>query len=225
MKCRTKLTTVDVPGWLRARPALARSDWRRRMKRVADVTVAILCVIVVLPLMGVVGLAIKLSDGGPVLFRQSRVGRDGASFTMIKFRTMIVGAEALLDALAAQNEGAAHLFKMQRDPRITRIGGVLRRLSLDELPQLFNVIGGTMSLVGPRPHLAAEVARMPAAAQRRLDAMPGITGLWQISGRSNLDAAESIALDLRYVDSWCLSLDVRIVVGTVVPLLTGRGAS
>jgi lipopolysaccharide/colanic/teichoic acid biosynthesis glycosyltransferase len=221
---RTTPEITMVPD-LPSHSALSAADWRRSVKRVADVTLTMVGLVVALPVMAVIALSIKLSDGGPVLFRQSRVGHDGALFTIFKFRTMVVDAEARLTALVGQNESAAHLFKMKHDPRIHPVGRILRRLSLDELPQLFNVLKRTMSLVGPRPHLATEVARMPRTAQRRSQAKPGITGLWQISGRSTLDADAAIALDLRYIDSWSLKLDVRILLGTVTAVLTSRGAS
>ena len=202
----------------------AEQSWRGRMKRLSDVALTVLGLIIALPLMAVVALAIKGSDGGPVLFRQCRVGRHGALFTIFKFRTMQVDAETELETLVAQNDSAEHLFKIKRDPRITPIGRILRRHSLDELPQLFNVLNGTMSLVGPRPHLAAEIARMPPEARRRSDVTPGITGLWQISGRSDLDAAASIALDLRYIDTRSPQLDLRVLLGTIAAVLTARGA-
>jgi lipopolysaccharide/colanic/teichoic acid biosynthesis glycosyltransferase len=199
------------------------SDWRRSVKRISDVTIATLVIVISLPLMAVVALSIKLLDGGPVFFRQTRVGLHGALFTILKFRTMEINAESKLVLLAAQNE-TEHLFKIKRDPRVNPLGRILRRLSLDELPQLFNVLSGTMSLVGPRPHLAAEVARMSPEAQRRSDATPGMTGLWQISGRSDLDAAASIALDLRYIDTWSPQLDASILLGTIGAVITARGA-
>ena len=210
----------DVAG----RPAKSPWDWRRSVKRVSDVSLTLLVMIIALPLMGVIALTILLTEGGPVLFRQTRVGLHGALFTILKFRTMSVDAESKLATLDAQNESEGHLFKIKRDPRINPLGGILRRLSLDELPQLFNVLNGTMSLVGPRPHLAAEIAELSPAAQRRSDALPGMTGLWQISGRSDLDTATSIALDLQYVDTWSPRLDLRILFGTIAAVVTARGA-
>ena len=228
------MTSLATQNWTAAHTALwpdlsgrlvkSPSDWRLNVKRVFDVAVATLVIVVTLPLMAVVALSIKLSDGGPVLFRQTRVGLHGALFTILKFRTMVVDAEAQLAPLVAQNESAQHLFKIKQDPRVNPLGRILRRLSLDELPQLFNVLSGTMSLVGPRPHLAAEVAQMSHEAQRRSDATPGMTGLWQISGRSNLDAAASIALDLKYIDTWSPQLDLSILLGTIGAVITSRGA-
>jgi lipopolysaccharide/colanic/teichoic acid biosynthesis glycosyltransferase len=209
---------------IRARALHTRGVRREAVKRLVDLSLALLGSIVALPLLAVIGLAIKLTDGGPVLFKQTRVGRGGRLFTMYKLRTMVVDAEQRLAALATSNESAAHLFKMKHDPRVTPLGRVLRRLSLDELPQLLNVLNGTMSLVGPRPHLAAEVARLPQEAQRRSTVKPGLTGLWQISGRSNLGADEAVRLDIRYVDTWSLKLDLLILLGTVPAVLTARGA-
>lgn len=175
------------------------------------------------PLMLAVVLAVR-SDGGPAFFRQTRVGLGGREFTMVKFRSMVVDAERLRADLAEANEGSGPLFKMKADPRITRIGAFLRRYSLDELPQLFNVLGGSMSLVGPRPPLPAEVAAYAPHVARRLLVPPGLTGLWQVSGRSDLSWEESIRLDLRYVENWTLALDLLILWKTVGTVLRPNGA-
>jgi lipopolysaccharide/colanic/teichoic acid biosynthesis glycosyltransferase len=143
---------------------------------------------------------------------------------MLKFRSMVVDAEAHKDELMPLNEAGGALFKLSSDPRVTRLGRVLREFSLDELPQLFNVLGGSMSLVGPRPHLADEVARMPQEAVRRSLVTPGMTGLWQVSGRSTLAAEDSIRLDLRYVENWSLAFDLLILLKTATVVLTKRGA-
>ncbi|GAA2903018.1 hypothetical protein GCM10010472_71540 [Pseudonocardia halophobica] len=190
---------------------------------VLNAVVAVLIVLLVLPVLLGVALAVKL-DGGPVFFRQTRVGQDGRHFRMVKFRTMVVDAEARLAALQSANEAAGPLFKIARDPRITGVGAVLRKYSLDELPQLFNVIGGTMALVGPRPALQREVDLYCAAARRRLMVKPGMTGLWQVSGRSDLSWGESITLDARYVDTWSPALDLKILVRTVGTVIKGDGA-
>jgi lipopolysaccharide/colanic/teichoic acid biosynthesis glycosyltransferase len=192
-----------------------------RVKAVLDVVAALVLVLVLLPLLLVVAGLVAL-DGGPVFFRQTRVGRDGREFRMIKFRSMVVDAEARLADLAG--DGSGPLFKMRRDPRITRAGAVLRRYSLDELPQLFNVVAGTMSLVGPRPALPREVATYNAIARRRLAVKPGLTGLWQVSGRSDLSWDASIALDLRYVGQWTPGLDLKILARTARAVVGGRGA-
>jgi lipopolysaccharide/colanic/teichoic acid biosynthesis glycosyltransferase len=143
---------------------------------------------------------------------------------MVKFRSMVVDAEALKAKLAAQNEGSGPLFKMRNDPRVTRIGAIIRKYSIDELPQLFNVLTGSMSLIGPRPCLPAEAAGFTSREHRRHLVKPGLTGLWQVSGRSNLSWAESVALDLRYVDEWSLVMDLRIALKTFGAVLASRGA-
>jgi exopolysaccharide biosynthesis polyprenyl glycosylphosphotransferase len=175
------------------------------------------------PVLLVLAILVK-RDGGPVFFRQKRVGLDGSEFDMVKFRSMVVDAEARLAELQAVNEGSGLLFKMRHDPRITAIGRVLRRYSLDELPQLFNVVAGSMSLVGPRPPLPREVEGYERDARRRLMVKPGMTGLWQVSGRSDLSWEETIRLDLRYVENWTLALDAQILVRTVRAVVRGGGA-
>ena len=177
-----------------------------------------------LPVILVCGLAVKLTSRGPVFFRQTRAGVDGKPFTMWKLRSMVVDAEARKQELMAQNEGDGVLFKMKRDPRITPVGAVLRRYSLDELPQFWNVVKGDMSLVGPRPPLLSETAQYHDAVHRRLRVKPGLTGLWQVSGRSDLSWDESVNLDLRYVDNWSLAMDLLILWKTARVVLRGSGA-
>jgi lipopolysaccharide/colanic/teichoic acid biosynthesis glycosyltransferase len=169
-------------------------------------------------------MAIRLDDQGPVFFRQTRVGRVGQTFKLFKFRTMVVDAEQRMQELEALNEGAGVLFKMRKDPRVTNVGAMLRRWSLDELPQLFNVLIGDMSLVGPRPALPREVARYGDHMRRRLAVKPGITGLWQVSGRSGLSWEEAFRLDLRYVDNWSIVLDLQILWKTFSAVIHGSGA-
>jgi exopolysaccharide biosynthesis polyprenyl glycosylphosphotransferase len=193
-------------------------------KRLFDVVFASLALLVFSPLLMVVAAIVKLQDGGPVFFRQSRVGRDGTPFGMIKFRSMVVDAESRLEQLRALNEFDDVLFKMQNDPRITSVGRFLRRYSVDELPQLFNVIRGEMSLVGPRPPLPAEVDRYADDVHRRLLVRPGLTGLWQVSGRSGLSWDESVRLDLYYVDNWSMLSDLVIMAKTVRAVLGSAGA-
>ena len=176
------------------------------------------------PLFVVIALAIRLDDRGPVFFKQIRVGRDGQTFKLFKFRTMVVDAEQRKLQLDALNEGAGVMFKMRRDPRVTKVGGGLRRWSLDELPQLFNVLIGDMSLVGPRPALPLEVARYGDHMRRRLVVKPGLTGLWQVSGRSGLPWEEAFRLDLRYVDNWSIVLDLQILWKTWSAVIHGSGA-
>jgi exopolysaccharide biosynthesis polyprenyl glycosylphosphotransferase len=198
---------------------------RRVVKRTTDILLTVVGLVVVSPLLLVVAVAIKLQDGGPVIFAQTRVGRGGSEFTVYKFRSMRIGAEHELASLMERNEGKGGLFKMSDDPRITRLGRVLRRCSIDELPQLVNVLNGTMSLVGPRPHLAHELALMPAHSNRRALVTPGLTGLWQVSGRSHLEGDEAIQLDLRYVENWSLTLDLLILWKTFSAVLHRVGAA
>ena len=178
------------------------------------------------PVLAVVAVLVKFGPGGrgPVIFRQEQVGKDGRPFVLYKFRTMVVNAEARLQELRNLNDTDGELFKMRQDPRVTPVGRWLRRFSLDELPQLVNVVKGDMSLVGPRPPLAREVAGYPADMRRRLVVKPGLTGLWQVSGRSDLSWEESLRLDLRYVDNWSLSLDLVILWRTLRAVAVGRGA-
>lgn len=194
-------------------------------KVVLDKILAAVGLVLIAPLMLVIAVAVKRTSPGPILFRQTRVGRDRELFTMYKFRTMVVDAEQRLAEVAAQNahEGGT-LFKIQNDPRITRVGGFLRRYSLDELPQLLNVLRGDMSLVGPRPPLPREVENYHIDAHRRFCVRPGLTGLWQVSGRSDLDPVESARLDTLYVESWKPVLDLRILASTARVVLTGDGA-
>ncbi|MDX6203841.1 MAG: hypothetical protein QOJ83_3341, partial [Frankiales bacterium] len=161
---------------------------------------------------------------GPVLFRQTRAGTGGRPFTVYKFRTMAVDAESRLEELRALNESDGLLFKMRRDPRVTRSGRFLRKYSLDELPQLLNVLRGNMALVGPRPPLPSEVEAYGADVRRRLMVRPGITGLWQVSGRSDLTWEESVRLDLYYVENWSPALDISILWKTLFAVLRGGGA-
>ena len=200
------------------------TGWRRFIKRATDLTLTTLGLLVISPLLGTIALAVKLHDGGPVIFRQTRVGLDGSTFTMFKFRSMRVDAEARLAELRARNPNIGLMFKMQTDPRITSVGKILRKYSLDELPQLFNVLAGSMSLVGPRPPLPAEVDVYEDHARRRLLVTPGLTGLWQVSGRSLLSWEETIRLDLRYIENWTLTLDLLIMWKTAFAVLAKKGA-
>jgi exopolysaccharide biosynthesis polyprenyl glycosylphosphotransferase len=193
------------------------------LKGAIDRLAALVLLLLVAPLLLGVAFAVR-SDGGPAFFHQTRVGLGGKKFTVFKFRTMVVDAEERLAALHSLNEGAGLLFKMKDDPRITSIGRVLRRYSIDELPQLLNVLAGSMSLVGPRPPLPSEVAGYERAAQRRLLVKPGITGLWQVSGRSDLSWEQTVRLDLRYVENWTLALDAQILIKTVRAVARGGGA-
>jgi exopolysaccharide biosynthesis polyprenyl glycosylphosphotransferase len=197
---------------------------RRALKDVADRAVAGVAVLLLLPVLAGIALVVRLTSPGPALYRQRRVGRDGRLFTVLKFRSMHVDADARQAAVDAENEGAGPLFKMKRDPRITGVGRWLRRTSLDELPQLVNVVLGDMSLVGPRPALPREVAAYDDVTRRRLLVRPGLTGLWQVHGRSDLSWEETRRLDVRYVENWSLGFDLSILVRTVDAVLRGRGA-
>jgi len=194
------------------------------VKRATDIVLATIAVLMFLPILVVIALAIKLDSSGPVLYRQERVGKNGQRFWMLKFRSMRQDADQLLDALRAQNEATGPLFKMRQDPRVTRTGRVLRRLSLDELPQLLNVLRGEMSLVGPRPPLPSEVEAYEDWQHGRLRAVPGITGLWQVSGRSEVPFHDMVRLDLHYIRNWSLKLDIEILLRTLPAVLLQRGA-
>jgi lipopolysaccharide/colanic/teichoic acid biosynthesis glycosyltransferase len=169
-------------------------------------------------------LAIRLTSAGPVLFRQERVGLNGRRFSLYKFRTMIVDAERQRDALLSLNEMDGPVFKISRDPRVTPVGAFLRRSSLDELPQLFNVLWGQMSLVGPRPPIPSEVRQYEAWQRRRLSMKPGITCLWQVNGRNKIGFRQWMAMDLEYIDKWSLGLDLKILAQTIPAVLKREGA-
>ncbi|NND04309.1 MAG: sugar transferase [Acidimicrobiia bacterium] len=194
------------------------------VKRAVDITVSMSALIVLMPLFIVVAAAIKLSSKGPVFFKQPRVGRLGEDFKFYKFRSMRTTAVYEKPQLRELNEKDGPIFKIKNDPRITRVGRVIRKLSIDELPQLAHVLSGKMSLVGPRPHLPEEVAAYDARAARRLAVKPGITCIWQVSGRADLDFDTWIDLDLEYIDTWSLGLDAKLLVKTVPAVLSGKGA-
>lgn len=194
------------------------------LKTLLDRTAAALLLLLLSPLFLVVAVLIWLDDRGPIFYRQERVGVRGELFGMVKFRSMRVGADKMVADLRAKDEGNGVLFKMREDPRITRVGKVLRKYSIDELPQLINVVRGEMSLVGPRPPLPKEVLAYESDAIRRLHVLPGMTGLWQVSGRSDLSWEESLKLDLRYVDNWSPVTDVWILLRTVRAVFSHRGA-
>jgi exopolysaccharide biosynthesis polyprenyl glycosylphosphotransferase len=197
---------------------------RRVLKAGFDRAVAFTALLACAPLFLVVSIVVRLTDGGPALFRQTRVGQGGRAFTVYKFRTMVVDAEERKPQLVALNDSDGVLFKLRSDPRVTRCGGWLRRWSLDELPQLINVLTGDMSLVGPRPALPQEAALYGEHVRRRLAVKPGITGLWQVNGRSDLSWEESVRLDLRYVENWSFVLDLQILWKTWAAVYRGLGA-
>ncbi|MGW3632322.1 sugar transferase [Streptomyces sp. NPDC005122] len=194
------------------------------LKSVTDRLGAALLIVLLAPVFVAVAVAVRMDSPGPAVHRQTRIGRGGKPFIMAKFRTMVADAERLRHQLTGTNEKDGRMFKIRRDPRITRVGRVLRRCSLDELPQLFNVVRGHMSLVGPRPPLPDEAAGYNEVERRRLAVKPGLTGLWQVSGRSDLSWDETVALDLRYVDNWSPSGDLGVMCRTVGAVVVGRGA-
>ncbi|MBV9446963.1 MAG: sugar transferase [Streptosporangiaceae bacterium] len=194
------------------------------VKDLFDRCAAAAALIMLSPLLAVLAMTIWLSDGGPALFTQTRIGKDGRTFRIYKFRTMVVDAEQRRDQLLANNDSDGILFKLRKDPRITAVGAHLRRWSVDELPQLFNVLLGDMSLVGPRPALPDEAAKYAEHVRRRLVVKPGLTGLWQVNGRSDLSWEESVRLDLRYVENWSFALDLQILWKTISVLFRGAGA-
>jgi exopolysaccharide biosynthesis polyprenyl glycosylphosphotransferase len=197
---------------------------RQVLKEVFDRAVAGLALILLSPVFAAVAVAIRLADNGPALFTQMRVGKDGHPFKIYKFRTMVVDAEQRLAELRSSNDLDGLLFKMRRDPRITAIGARLRKWSVDELPQLINVFRGEMSFVGPRPALPEEAARYADHVRRRLVVKPGLTGMWQVNGRSNLSWDETVRLDLRYVENWSFALDLQILWKTLPAIFRGSGA-
>jgi exopolysaccharide biosynthesis polyprenyl glycosylphosphotransferase len=194
------------------------------LKRGLDLCVSVVLMVAFAPVFLAVALAVKLDSPGPIFFRQRRVGLYGREFRMLKFRSMYVDAEARLEALLGQNEMSGPVFKMRNDPRVTRVGRFIRRTSLDELPQFWNVLSGEMSLVGPRPPLPAEVRKYKRWHRRRLSMRPGITCIWQISGRNEIDFDQWMALDLEYIDQWSLWRDVEICRKTIPAVLAARGA-
>ncbi len=194
-------------------------------KRVLDVCASSVALALLSPLMIVVALLVKFTSRGPILFKQERVGRHGRPFNMLKFRSMVVNAEELKAKLMAMNEQAGPVFKMRSDPRITAVGRFIRKFSIDELPQLVNVLRGEMSVVGPRPPVPSEVAKYEAWQRRRLSVRPGLTCVWQVSGRNEISFEEWMYLDMQYIDHWTLAQDFQLILKTIPVVLTGRGAS
>ena len=193
------------------------------LKRLVDITLALLVIAALTPLMVVLGVLIFIESPGPVFYTSERIGKDGVAFPFFKFRTMVKGADAFKTQLEILNERDAVFFKLSKDPRVTCIGGFLRKYSLDELPQLLNVLRGEMSLVGPRPPLASEVEKYEPEHLIRFAVLPGLTGLWQIESRSDPSFANYIALDTRYVQNWSLWLDMKILFRTPGVVLRGTG--
>jgi exopolysaccharide biosynthesis polyprenyl glycosylphosphotransferase len=197
---------------------------RSLIKRALDLIVAVPALLILFPLGLVVAAAVVLDTGFPVFYSQIRLGRGNRPFRMIKYRSMRLGAHDRRGELESTNEASGPLFKMRDDPRVTRVGRFIRKWSIDELPQLYNVIAGSMSLVGPRPPLREEVEDYTERHLKRLQTIPGITGVWQISGRSNLSFSEMIKLDLYYVDNWSIWMDVSIILLTIPAVLVRKGA-
>jgi exopolysaccharide biosynthesis polyprenyl glycosylphosphotransferase len=200
-------------------------DWQLFTKRLLDICGSAALLLALAPVFAIVALCIKLDSTGPVFFSQERVGRNQRRFPLLKFRTMVEGAESQQQMLESLNEAAGPVFKIKADPRVTRIGKFLRRYSIDELPQLFNVLKGEMSLVGPRPLPVRDVERIDARwHRRRFSVKPGVTCLWQINGRSHVSFNDWVRMDLEYIDQWSLGLDMKILMKTVPAVLNGLGA-
>lgn len=202
------------------------NNYEQLMKRIMDIVISIVGIIIASPIMLITMIAIKLDSPGPIIFKQTRVGQNGRNFKLYKFRSMYVDAEERKKELMDQNEiQGGVMFKMKNDPRVTRVGRFIRKTSIDELPQLFNVLQGSMSLVGTRPPTLDEVSKYQKGQWRRISIKPGITGMWQVSGRSNIDDFDKIVeLDLKYIDNWTLWLDVRILFKTIIVLFKSEGA-
>lgn len=204
--------------------ALGMVDTKGITQRVLDLAIAVPAMVLLAPLMTIMALAIRAESRGPAIFRQSRVGKDGVTFTMFKFRSMVANAEDVRTELLSSSDRDGICFKSKNDPRITRLGRFIRRCSIDELPQLWNVIRGDMSIVGPRPALPSEVAAYPSRALKRLAVRPGITGLWQVSGRANIGFEEMIDMDLSYADNRSVLFDLTLIFRTFNAVFSGRGA-
>jgi exopolysaccharide biosynthesis polyprenyl glycosylphosphotransferase len=203
---------------------LSIQGWNLVLKRAADLVLTTIIVLGSVPLLLLITLAIRLNSTGPIIYTQTRIGKNGKPFTCYKFRSMVTDADVLRSTVAKFNEATGPLFKMRNDPRQTRVGRFLRRYSLDELPQLYNVLRGEMSLIGPRPNLPYEVEQYQEWHKKRLSVSPGITGLWQVSGRSDLTFDEMVLLDIYYVENWSLALDLHILLRSLPAVLQGKGA-
>lgn len=203
---------------------LALKGWQRIAKRMMDLILSTMLLIMLSPVFVLIAIAIKLTSSGPVFFLQERIGRNGRKFKMIKFRSMYQDAEKRLQEFLDKSDAKGPIFKMKRDPRITSVGRFLRRFSLDELPQIINVFLGDMSLVGPRPPLEREVTQYERWQLRRIDVTPGMTGLWQVSGRSDLPFDKMVQLDIYYIEHWSIWLDLKLLILTIPAVISGRGA-
>ena len=213
------LELVEAPTGL-----LAATSWQLALKRATDIVLSAIALVVVLPFIVAIALLVKLTSRGPALFVQERVGLNGVRFNMLKFRSMHLDAHERRHEYLELNHHGGPIFKIRDDPRVTRVGRALRRLSLDELPQLANVLVGQMSLVGPRPPLPEEYDQFTARERRRLSVKPGVTCIWQVGGRSDLDFETWVDMDLDYIDRWCPLLDAELLLRTVPAVLRRRGA-
>jgi len=194
------------------------------LKRMMDIVVSFLAIILLSPIFLILGIAIKLTSKGPIIYNSKRCGKKGGVFNFYKFRSMVRGADKMLDSLRDRNETGGPIFKIRKDPRVTKVGRFMRRYSLDEFPQLLNVLNGDMSLVGPRPPIPDEVERYRDRELKRLEIRPGITGLWQVSGRSDLSYVDMIRLDFQYIENWSIWLDLKILLKTIPAILSRKGA-
>ena len=215
-------TMVEIPQMEEIK--MRRAQKQEPLRRALDIAVSSSALLILTPLLGTLALLVWAEDRGPILFHQQRVGQNGRCFAFYKFRSMVPNAEALKASLAEQNEATGPIFKMKKDPRITRIGRVLRRYSLDELPQLWNVLKGDMSLVGPRPHLPREIETCPDYPMERLSVPPGLICLREVTGRSELTFEQWVALDMEYVKKRSLWLDISILLRAIPAILRGEGA-
>lgn len=201
-----------------------KSSFYELTKRLIDIVCSLVAIIVLIPLFIAIAIIIKLTSRGPIFFSQRRVGKDGVEFNMYKFRSMVINAEELKETLVAQNEMSGPMFKMRNDPRVTKVGRIIRKTSIDELPQLWNVLKGDMSLVGPRPSLPKEVAQFQSWMYKRLNVKPGLTCYWQVSGRNNIDFEDWMMLDIKYIEQRNLFVDIKLIFKTILVLFGDRNA-
>ena len=200
------------------------NSWRMFVKRLTDLVLSVIAIPFIILITPIIALVIRLDSKGPMLFLQERVGKNGKIFLMYKFRSMYKDADRMRERLGSKNEASGPVFKMKKDPRITKVGAILRRTSIDEIPQIINVIKGDMSMVGPRPALPLEVEKYSELERRRLEVKPGITCLWQIKGRSNIPFEEWVKLDIEYIDNQSIWLDFKIIIKTIPAVIKGSGA-
>lgn len=215
---------VAIPSTLTGFGLHAAPSWKLAVKRGIDILASVVLMLVTLPVLVITAVAVAVSTRGPIFYVQERVGRDGRHFRMVKFRSMYVDADERIGDVASLNQKSGPIFKLDNDPRVTAVGRIIRKLSVDELPQLANVLKGDMSIVGPRPPLPREVVEYSPLDRQRLTVTPGLTCIWQVSGRSELDFDEWIQMDLEYIRDWSLGLDLRLILRTIPAILTAKGA-